>query len=46
MKELNLLIVFINVNYIILKEGDKVFKLFLENLLSNCSEVKVLMTSG
>lgn len=46
MKKLNILIVLINVNYIIIKEGDAIFKEFLENVLTNCPEVKFLMTSG
>jgi hypothetical protein len=46
MKKLNLLIVLINVNFIIIKEGDVIFKEFLENVLTNCQEVKFLMTSG
>ena len=36
MKNLNLLIVLINVDYIILNEGETLIKMLLENILTNC----------
>ena len=45
MKKLNLLVVLINVDYIILNEGDTLIKLFIEKVLSNCPDIKFLMTS-
>ena len=46
MKDLNILIIFINVNNILIKEGDQILKQFLKSVLSSCNKIQFLMTSG